>query len=111
MYNISIKQRWISMTTETPKRINVTFPTSLLEELKRYVPVRERNRFIVEATEKELRRRRLLKALRESAGAWRDEDHPDLQTPEDVDRYVRRLRETWMPRSWDEIVGNVEQNG
>ena len=99
------------MTTETAKRINVTFPVSLLEELRHYVSVRERNRFIVEATEKELRRQRLLKVLRESAGAWRDEDHPDLRTPDDVDRYVRRLRETWMPRSWDEIVGDAEQNG
>jgi metal-responsive CopG/Arc/MetJ family transcriptional regulator len=41
------------MTSETAKRINVTFPTSLLEELGRFVPARERNRFIVEATEKE----------------------------------------------------------
>jgi hypothetical protein len=96
------------MTSETAKRINVTFPTPLLEELGRFVPARERNRFIVEATEKELRRQRLLKALRDSAGAWRDEDHPDLKTPEDVERYVRRMRQTWMPRSWDEIAENRE---
>jgi len=51
------------MAAEATKRINVTFPASLLEELRRYVPRRERNRFIVEATEKELKRRRLLKAL------------------------------------------------
>lgn len=98
------------MATESLKRINVTFPTSLLEELRRHIPVRERNRFIVEATEKELSRRRLVKALRESAGAWRDEDHPELQTPEDIDRYVRDLRETWMPRPWDEIA-RAERNG
>jgi hypothetical protein len=99
------------MTTKTTKRINVTFPTSLLEELRHTVPRRERNRFIVEATEKELRRTRLLKALRESAGAWPDEDHPDLTTVEDVDRYVRRLREMWMPRSWDEIVEETKSDG
>lgn len=99
------------MATEATKRINVTFPVSLLEELRRYVPRRERNRFIVEATEKELKRRRLLKALRDSAGAWSDEDHPDLMTIEDVNRCVRRLRETWMPRSWDEIVEEAERGG
>jgi len=99
------------MSTKTVKRINVTFPVSLLEDLRRYVPPRERSRFIVQATEKELRRVRLLKALRESAGAWSDEDHPDLMTIEDVNRYVRRLRETWMPRSWDEIIGEAEQDG
>ena len=99
------------MATETLKRINVTFPIPLLEELRRYVPRRERNRFIVEATEKELRRRRLLRALRDSAGAWSDEDHPDLMTVEDVNRYVRRLRETWMPRTWDEIAEEAERGG
>jgi len=97
------------MITETRKRINVTFPVSLLEEFRRYVPRRERNEFIVKATEKELRRRRLLRALRNSAGAWSDENHPDLMTVEDVDRYVRRLRETWMPRSWDEIAEEAKR--
>jgi len=99
------------MTTEALKRISVTFPASLLEELRRYVPRGERNKFIVEATERKLRQRRLLKALRESAGAWSDEDHPDLMTVEDVNRYIRRLRETAMPRSWDEIIEEAEQNG
>jgi hypothetical protein len=101
----------VMMTTETLKRINVTFPISLLEELRRYAPRRERNKFIVETTEKELKRGRLLKALRESAGAWSDEDHPDLMTVEDVNRYIRRLRETWMPRSWDEIIEEAESGG
>jgi hypothetical protein len=99
------------MTTETLKRINVTFPVSLLEELRRYVPRRERSKFIVEATEKELKRRRLLRALRDSAGAWSDEDHPDLMTVDDVNRYVRKLRETWMPRTWDEIAEEAEHGG
>jgi len=99
------------MATKTNKRINVTFPTSLLEELKHHIPPRERNRFIVEATEKELRRQRLLLALSESAGAWREKDHPDLETPEDIDSYVRRLRETWMPISWEEIAGDEGKNG
>ena len=99
------------MTTKTSKRINVTFPTSLLEELKHHIPSRERNRFIVEVTEKELHRRRLLLALRESAGAWSEEDHPDLETPEDIDGYVSRLHETWMPSSWEKIAGDEGENG
>ena len=95
---------------EEVKRISVTFPVSVLEELRRYVPRRERSRFIVEATERALQREKLLRALRISAGAWSDEDHPDLMTVEDVNRYVRRLRETWMPRSWDEILEEARQN-
>ncbi len=101
------------MATETLKRINVTFPVSLLEELRRYVPRRERSKFIVEATEKELKRARLRKVLEDlrREPAWSDEDHPDLMTVEDVNRYVRRLRETWMPRTWDEIVKEAERGG
>ena len=32
-------------------------------------------------------------------------------TVEDVDRYVRRLGETWVPRSWDEIIAKAEPHG
>jgi hypothetical protein len=34
----------------------------------------------------------MLEALRASAGAWSDEAHPDLQTREDVVKFVRGLR-------------------
>jgi hypothetical protein len=111
MYNGYTKIRGLTMTTETLKRISVTFPVSLLEDLSRHVPRRERSKFIVEATEKELKRRRLLRALRDSAGAWSDEDHPDLMTVDDVNRYVRELRETSMPRTWDEIAEESERDG
>lgn len=46
-------------------------------------------------------------ALSESAGAWSDKDHPDLMSVEEVNQYVRQLREVSMPRSWDEIAGEV----
>ena len=98
------------MAAKELKRINVTFPLTLLEELREYVPQRERNKFIVETIEKELRSVRLQQVLRESAGAWSDEDHPDLMTVEDVNQYVRNLRETAMPRSWDEIAEEAQQN-
>ena len=85
------------MSPANVQRINVTFPASLLEEIRRYVPRRERNRFVVQAAEKELgriKRRKILEELR-SRPAWADEDHPDLRTVEDVDRYVRSLRSAW----------------
>jgi hypothetical protein len=101
----------MSAATLTKKRVNVTFPESVLDLLASVVPPRKRNTFIVEATEEALRRERQLAAIRASSGAWSDEDHPDLMTVEDVDRYVRRLRETWMPRSWDEIIAEAESHG
>ena len=98
-------------TPSTKRRISVTFPESVLDLLESVVPARKRNVFIFEATEAALRRERRLKAIQESSGAWADEDHPDLMTAEDIDRYVRRLRETWMPRSWDEITAEAESHG
>ncbi len=91
--------------------IQVAFPPDLLAWLESVVPGRDRDRFIVEATEEALRQDRLedvLSSLRKEP-AWSDEDHPDLMTVEDVDRYIRRLRETWMPRSWDEIAEEAEK--
>ena len=86
------------------RRINVAFPEPLLEMMETVVAPRERNQFIVEATEKALRQERLLKAIQRSSGAWSDPDYPDLQTDEDIDRYVRRLRETWMPLPADGLT-------
>ena len=101
----------MSVTTPSKKRINVTFPESVLDLLESVVPARKRNAFIVEATEAALRKERQLTAIQESSGAWSDEDHPDLMTVEDIDRYVRRLRESWMPRSWDAIIAKAESHG
>lgn len=91
------------MTSANTQRINVTIPASLLEEIRRYVPRRERNRFIVRAAEKELERIKLRKIVEELRRwpAWADEDHPDLQTVGDVDRYVRSLRGAWGARIWE----------
>lgn len=99
------------MTSGSSKRINVTFPATLLEELREYVPRRERNQFIVEATETLLKRAKLKKVLESlrHEPAWSDEDHPDLMTVEDVNNYIRRMRKTWTPRSWDEIVEEADQ--
>lgn len=82
-----------TMAATAKRRINVTFPVKVLELVSAVVPPRERTRFIVKATEEAARRERLRKALRTAAGAWKLEDHPELATPEDADRWVRQLRE------------------
>lgn len=93
------------------RRVNVSFPEPVLDLLEKVVPPRQRNSFIVEATEAALRREQLIEAVQTSAGAWSDEDHPDLMTGEDIDRYVRRLRESWVSQTWDEIPHDGEGNG
>ncbi|NOX61472.1 MAG: hypothetical protein GXP42_05940 [Chloroflexi bacterium] len=91
------------------KRINVTFPTNLLDELRWLLPPRERNRFIVEATAEALRRRKLaeaLRQLREDGPAWSEEDHPELRTAADVERYTRAMREGWRAIGWNADIEN-----
>jgi hypothetical protein len=91
------------------RRINVTFPIEVLELVDSVVPPRERNRFIVKATEEVARRERLRKALDAAAGAWKLEDHPELATPEDVDRWIRQLREYGHPSyDWDTQLAEDE---
>ena len=99
--------------TDTKKRINVTFPETVMDALADIVPDRERNSFIVRATEAALRRERLRKVVEELRvePAWADEDHPGLTTVDDVDRYIRRLRETSGPRTWDEMAGEGREGG
>ncbi len=102
------------MKTKTTKaaaaRINLALPEALLQEFRALIPARQRNQFIVDLVQHELQKRRLHKAWEEAAGAWSDADHPDLMTAEDIDRFVRKLRETSLPRSWDEILEESDKN-
>ena len=95
---------------DVKRRINVTFPVSLLDLMDALVPARERNAFIVAATQKALQETRLQAAIDglQRQPAWSEEDHPELATDEDVERYVRALRERWMPRNWDVLSGEDE---
>jgi hypothetical protein len=73
----------------TPIRI----PADLLKDIDKHVGPRQRSQFIVEASERELIRRKQLEALQECAGAWDDNDHPELpDTVEGLREYLRNLR-------------------
>lgn len=74
------------------ERVSVLLPKKVVEELRESVPEGERSRFVSEATRKALARLRLAYALKRGAGAWKDEDHPDLQTIEDIHRWLEELR-------------------
>jgi len=76
-------------------QITVTFPTQLLEELDSIVPAGKRNEVTVEATAAYLRRLKVLVTLEQTRGVWRDGDHADLATVEDVTRWVNELRAPW----------------
>jgi len=57
--------------------------------------VRGRSRFILEAIEGRLAIEEQLAALDETAGAWSDENHPNMKTDEDIDRWLTNLRASW----------------
>lgn len=77
---------------EKKEPINVLLPSSLLAELRELVPPRECSGFIAEGTAQRLLQLKQQKALRESRGAWTDENHPELQTQEDVRNWLKELR-------------------
>jgi len=83
------------MEATITRRINTTFPATLLDDLERYVPPRKRNQVIVAATEAYVRKLKLLAVLKETAGAWDDASHPEMATPEDIDRWLRNIRSSW----------------
>jgi hypothetical protein len=89
-------------SSEEKERLNLYLPKDLSEELRRQVPARDRTRFIVEIIRRELAHKKLLDAIDNSYGAWRDEGHPELQTPEEIDRWIEEGRKEWNQKDWDE---------
>jgi len=74
------------------ERMNLYITKSVMDELRRAIPARERTKFVEEVLARELRRRRLKAAIKKSAGAWTDENHPELMTFEDVNRWIEEGR-------------------
>lgn len=74
-------------------RTNIMIPVDLAEEIRKVVGPRARSSFLVEAAWEKLERMKLANALKESAGAWSSELHPDLQTQEDINKWLRSLRQ------------------
>lgn len=74
------------------ERMNLYITKSLMDDLRKAVPARERTRFVEDILARELRRRKLLDALEKAYGAWKDEDHPELKTFADINRWVAEGR-------------------
>ncbi len=74
----------------TTKRTHIVIPTDLVTEIDRLVGKRGRSRFLTAAALQEVKRLRLLRALRSAAGAWKDKDHPELKAGSAA--WVRKLR-------------------
>jgi hypothetical protein len=77
---------------EIRERLNLYLTKPLADELRRLIPPRERTRFVEEVLKRELRRRKLREAIESAYGAWTDENHPDMMTGEDIDRWIEEQR-------------------
>jgi Arc/MetJ-type ribon-helix-helix transcriptional regulator len=77
------------------QKITVTLPKTLLARLREHVPARQRSRFISEALEERLALEEQIAVLEETAGAWSEQNHPEMRTDEDVDRWLGDLRRSW----------------
>jgi len=76
---------------DTKKRTHVVVSKELVEEIEKLFGKRKCSWFITKAAKKEIQRLNFLKAVKETAGAWKDEDHPEFK--KGVDSWVRNLRE------------------
>lgn len=72
------------------KRTHIVIPEQLAQEIDTLVGKRGRSSFLTDAAWKEVRRLRMLKALGEASGSWKDRDHPELKGG--AVRYVEKLR-------------------
>jgi hypothetical protein len=75
------------------EKVSVTLPRELAGEIRSMVSQGEVSAFFTEALEHYLAFRKQKLSLEEGFGAWKDEDHPSLNTPRDSTEHVRVLRE------------------
>ena len=72
-------------------RTFVPIPRQLADAIDKVAGQRQRAAFIIDLVEREIRRREQRDALREAAGSWKDEDHPELA--EGADKWVQQMRQ------------------
>ncbi|HZU77154.1 MAG TPA: ribbon-helix-helix domain-containing protein [Dehalococcoidia bacterium] len=74
-------------------RTHVVLPRSVVDEVDRIAGKRRRSEFITDAVQEKLTRELQLRALDEAAGALKNKDYPDWQTPEKTSAWIRSLRD------------------
>ncbi|MBN1376522.1 MAG: hypothetical protein JXA01_10260 [Dehalococcoidia bacterium] len=74
------------------KKVSVTLPDDLIEQVRVYVKSGEFSSFCAIALRNHLAHYRQHNALEHSFGIWKDENHPELLSSKDVSGYVSNLR-------------------
>ena len=84
-------------------RTHVIIPSESATEIDTLVGKRGRSQFLTDAASKELVRLRQRVALKNAIGAWKAEDHPELEAGVDV--YVRESRKESEVRFKEQVAG------
>ena len=74
------------------EKMSVTLPKKLAGEIRSIASQGEISSFFTAALEHYIAYRKQSIALEKGFGAWKNESHPDLATPEDSTAYVRAVR-------------------
>ena len=73
---------WLCHTKSVSKNLSrtahVALPVDVVADIDRLVGKRSRSAFLTELAQREIKIRRQREALREAAGAWKSEGHPEL---------------------------------
>ncbi len=83
------------------EKVTVTLPKKLAGEIRAIATKGEVSSLVAEALEEYLARRKFKIALKKGFGAWKDEDHPELKTPEDTIAFVNAIRK----ENWERHLG------
>ena len=75
------------------EKMSVTLPKELAGEIRSIASQGEISSFFTEALEHYMAYRKQKIALEKGFGAWKNEGHPDLATPQDSTAYVHSIRE------------------
>ena len=72
------------------RRAHVILPVDVVAAIDKIVGKRGRSAFLTELAQREIKIRRQREVLRETAGAWKSEDHPELAQGSAA--WVRQIR-------------------
>ena len=80
----------MSVSKNLTRRAHVILPIDVVADIDKLVGKRGRSAFLTEIAQREIKIRRQREVLRETAGAWKSEDHPDLA--QGAAAWVRQIR-------------------
>ena len=69
----------MSVSKSLSRRAHVILPVDVVADIDKLVGKRGRSAFLTEVAREEIQRRQQRNALRAAKGAWKDEDHPELE--------------------------------